>query len=291
MTLRRRTIEWQVCGVCNYDCSYCIQSKKYRVGSPSEEAVEGFLSFFRSLTSAWEIKMTGGEPFAFSGFMNRIVPALASETPHTISVLTNLSAPLPVLERFATTTAGRLGIISTSLHLEFARVDEFLAKALRVREWIGDKPSMVVNAVLVPGRLEDVARARDTVQAAGLKFFPQVMKWKGGIYPYSDPDQRLLASFLGEGNNPSRENRAPSYLGKTCWAGADYLVLTQTGDGWSCRTSKRFAEGFLGNVLAGTFKLRTAPEVCRYSICPCTVPANRGMIEGLTHPSRFEAEE
>ena len=24
---RSPTIEWQVCGICNYDCSYCIQSK------------------------------------------------------------------------------------------------------------------------------------------------------------------------------------------------------------------------------------------------------------------------
>ena len=42
--MRRPTIEWQVCGVCNYDCSYCIQSKVYRVGHPSPEQVEGFLA-------------------------------------------------------------------------------------------------------------------------------------------------------------------------------------------------------------------------------------------------------
>ena len=37
MMPRRRTVEWQVCGVCNYDCSYCIQSRKSRVGHPSPE--------------------------------------------------------------------------------------------------------------------------------------------------------------------------------------------------------------------------------------------------------------
>jgi len=41
---RRPTIEWQVCGICNYDCSYCIQSKKYRVGHPSPDDVEGFMA-------------------------------------------------------------------------------------------------------------------------------------------------------------------------------------------------------------------------------------------------------
>ena len=37
---RQRTVEWQVCGVCNYDCSYCIQSRKYRTGQPSDEELE-----------------------------------------------------------------------------------------------------------------------------------------------------------------------------------------------------------------------------------------------------------
>ena len=106
--MRRPTIEWQVCGVCNYDCSYCIQSKVYRVGHPSPEQVEGFLGFFAALPGRWEVKMTGGEPFAFKGFMERIVPGLVERTGHTVSVLTNLSAPWSVLERFARLTQGRL---------------------------------------------------------------------------------------------------------------------------------------------------------------------------------------
>ncbi|MCK6683042.1 MAG: radical SAM protein [Thermoanaerobaculia bacterium] len=284
MNGRTPTIEWQVCGTCNYDCSYCIQSKKYRTGFPSPSQVEGFLDFFRSLTERWEVKMTGGEPFAFRGFVERIIPGLLEETPHTISVLTNLSAPLPVLSRFSRLTRGRLGVISASLHLEFTPAAEFVSKAIAVRDWIGPEPALVVNAVLVPGRLEEVARAKETVERAGLKFFPQVMKWKGGIYPYSGPDLEALGRFLGPDNDPRRENRAPSYLGKTCWTGVDYLVLTQTGDAWSCRTAKRFSEGFLGNVLDGTFQRATLPKACPYTICPCTVPANRGMIEEIFEP-------
>ena len=47
--MRRPTVEWQVCGVCNYDCSYCIQSKASRVGHPSDADVERFLAFFERL--------------------------------------------------------------------------------------------------------------------------------------------------------------------------------------------------------------------------------------------------
>ena len=289
MSPRRRTIEWQVCGLCNYDCSYCIQSRRHRVGAPSEKDVESFLAFFRSLTDPWEVKMTGGEPFAFRGFLGRIVPGLVGETPHTVSVLTNLSAPLSALERFAVLTAGRLGIVSASLHLESTTPREFVEKALKLRQWLGPAPSLVVNAVLVPGRLREVARARDEVEAAGLRFFPQVMKANGGIHPYSGEDVKLLESFLGPGNDPRRENRAPNYRGLSCWAGVDYLVLTQEGEAFSCRTARRFSEGYLGSALDGSLRRLSGPKPCPYTICPCTVPANRGMIEGLPLPAEKEA--
>jgi molybdenum cofactor biosynthesis enzyme MoaA len=89
--MRRRTIEWQVCGVCNYDCSYCIQSKASRVGQPTDEEVESFLRFFAALDAAWEVKMTGGEPFASKAFMARIIPGLVAETKHTVSVVVSAS--------------------------------------------------------------------------------------------------------------------------------------------------------------------------------------------------------
>ena len=186
--MRQPTVEWQVCGVCNYDCSYCIQSKKYRVGHPSADDVARFLDFFETLPGTWEVKTTGGEPFAFKGFMERIVPGLAARTPHVLSTLTNLSAPWPVLERFARLTRGRLGIVSASLHLEFTTVEAFVDKALRLRDAIDADARLVVNAVLAPGRLDDVTRAKEIVTRAGLTFFPQVMKVKGGVHAYDELD-------------------------------------------------------------------------------------------------------
>ena len=126
-------MEWQVCGVCNYDCTYCIQSPRTRVGHPSEDEVSRFLDFFAALPAQWEVKMTGGEPFAFPAFLERIVPGLIERTPHTVSVLTNLSAPLAQLQRFAELTRGRLGIVSASIHLEHVDIDAFVAKARAFR--------------------------------------------------------------------------------------------------------------------------------------------------------------
>jgi hypothetical protein len=275
--MRQPTVEWQVCGVCNYDCSYCIQSKASRVGHPDDEALERMLEFLASLPGRWEIKMTGGEPFAFKGFMERIVPGLVARTPHVISVLTNLSAPAAILDRFAALTRGRLGVVSASLHLEHVAPEDFMEKARRLRERMDPAARMVVNSVLVPGRLSAVSAARRVVERGGLTFFPQLMKIAGGVAAYDEPIEELV----GIAPTPRQANVAPSYRGRRCWSGVEYLVLTQTGDAWSCRTARRHGEGYLGNAVLGTVRRLEAPSPCPYDICPCTVPANRGMIEGV----------
>ena len=278
---RSPTVEWQVCGVCNYECTYCVQSRESRVGHPGEADVERFLGFFARLAGRWEVKMTGGEPFAFKGFMGRIVPGLVAETEHRISVLTNLSAPMPVLERFAELTRGRLGVVSASVHLEHVEVEAFAEKAAAFRALLDPAATMVVNGVLVPGGIDAAAEARAALRRRGLRFFPQLMKIKGGVHAYDAADAARIHAMIGAAPTPREANLAPSYRGRMCWVGAEYFVLTQTGDAWMCRTARRHGEGYLGNVLEDTLALRDAPSPCPYDICPCTVPANRGMIEGV----------
>ena len=70
--MRIRTVEWQVAGACNYDCTYCIQSPKYRRGRPSEAQLDKALDFFRGLPGTWEIKCSGGEAFAHPLFLSLI---------------------------------------------------------------------------------------------------------------------------------------------------------------------------------------------------------------------------
>lgn len=275
-------MEWQVCGICNYDCSYCIQSKKYRVGHPSPDEVEKFLDFFQyKLPGSWEIKMTGGEPFAFKDYLGRIIPGLIADTPHRLSTLTNLSAPPRSLQRFAELTMGRLEIVSASLHLESTTLDEFLERATLLRRCMDPAARLVINTVLAPEQLAVMSEVKRRVEAAGLKLFPQWMKVKNGRHDYTPQETAQIIELTSHNPTPKEANLSPSYKGHLCWTGVEYLVLMQNGDAWSCRTAKRHGDGFLGNVLNGDLHLRTAPLPCAYDICPCTVPANRGMIEGL----------
>jgi MoaA/NifB/PqqE/SkfB family radical SAM enzyme len=286
------TVEWQICGDCNYDCSYCIQSRTNRHGQPEAAEIDRILAFLVGLPGTWEIKMTGGEPFASRLLLDRIVPGLMERTSHRIALLTNLSAGTGTLRRFALLTRGRLTIVSASLHLEFTTAEAFLDRLTLLREAAGPGPRFVVNAVLAPGQLEQWPRAKAAVEAAGFRFFPQLMKVKGGVFAYSVEQRSRIEALLGGWRKAEAErsaNLAPAYQGRRCWAGARYLVLTQAGEAWSCRTARRHGEGRLGQVHHEGIRLRCGPSVCSYAICPCAVPANRGMIEGV--PAHLDAME
>ena len=74
--MRKPTIEWQTNGLCNYDCTYCIQSRKFRQGHPTDDELDRFLSFFETLPGVWEIKMSGdnGELTAISRLTMAVLP-------------------------------------------------------------------------------------------------------------------------------------------------------------------------------------------------------------------------
>ena len=179
MAIKQPTVEWQTNGVCNYDCSYCIQSAKHRQGAPTDEQIDRFIAFFDTLPGVWEIKMSGGEPFAFKGFLGRVVPGLAALR-HNVSVLTNLSAPLNALHQFIDLVGHKLVVFSASLHLEYTAAEDFISKAVTLRKWLRPETSLVINNVLVPGTLENLREIKRFVESAGLKYFPQVMKTKHG---------------------------------------------------------------------------------------------------------------
>ena len=289
--MRRPTVEWQVAGACNYDCSYCIQSPRFRRGRPDREQVDAALAFFAGLPGTWEVKCSGGEAFAHPLFLERIVPGLVALTPHRLGVLTNLSADRDALLLFAALTHGRLSVVSASLHTEHVDPAAFADKVRWLSDLLGPGVDVVVNQVVLPGREAQALACRRLVEARGLRWFPQLYKVKrpaGQRVPGGDPmmvaaylDEAALRAVIGEHPGPREANLAPDHHGRRCFAGVDYLVLDKDGEAWSCRTAKRHGEGHLGNVFQGTVARWTEAGPCPYRMCPCSVPANRGMIEGV----------
>lgn len=304
------TVEWQVNGICNYDCMYCIQSRKNRVGVPSSDTIRAIIGGLGTLPDIWEVKMSGGEVFAFKGFIEQVVPELMNRTVHNVSVLTNFSAPINILKRFSEFTGPRLRITSASFHPDTANLDEFVAKAIEYRTFRqqnNPSSSFVVNVVMVPGKLKQHYKYRDAITEAGFRYFPQLMKIRGGVYPYDDSEISTITEITGGSHDPRKVNRAPSYQGLFCEAGKSYFIVDQTGEAYTCRTGKKYttvghqnnvdddaSEEFdasvdsgdryvktqsrLGSFVRGDFKLFQRGGLCPYPICPCTVPANRGIV-------------
>lgn len=275
---RTPTIEWQVAGACNYDCSYCIQSRRYRRGRPRAEELSRAIEFFAALPGPWEIKASGGEAFAHPLFLDLVVPGLMERTAHRLSVLTNFSASRRDLMRFAHHTRGRLAVFSASLHLEYVDAEAFADKAAWFVNLLAPDVSFVVNQVVLPGQEDQAARCREILERQGIRWFPQLYKVKGGVAEYPEPE--ALIPLIGRKPRPREANLAPSYRGRRCWAGVEYFVVDKDGEAWACRTAKRHGEGYLGNIFREVTRL-DGPSPCPYDICPCTVPANRGMIEGV----------
>ncbi len=277
----RATVSWNIVGGCNYRCSYCVQKHAPGLGAPSDEELEAALTTLERLEGRWEFKISGGEPFLLKR-LPEVARRLAARG-HLVSVLTNLSAPTRVLFEFIDAAGAQLRTFSCSLHREETTEPEFLEKAQAIKARLGALPraTFVVNSVIVPGQVETVAASRARFEAAGLKFYPQVMRQDGKAVTYEPAEEALLHEAFDDLVGPGQMNRGYALKGRLCHAGAKYFIIHPRGDAFACYPGKRAREGHLGNVFAGTLTLREGPQPCPYEVCPCTVPQNRGLIEGF----------
>lgn len=274
----RPVVNWNIVGGCNYRCSYCVQKHAEGVGGPSDAALNAGLDLLCALPESWEFKISGGEPFLLKRLPEVAGRLAAAE--HKVSVLTNLSVPLAVLERFIDAAGEQLRTFSCSLHLEETSAEAFLAKAEAVRDRLKALPraSFVTNFVVQPGHVSEAGRLRKSFNESGIKFYPQLMRKDGAPVSYGLLDRMRLKHAFDDLEGPGDMNRGYSHLGKTCHAGHRYFILHPKGDAYTCYPGKREGDGFLGNIYDGSFRLNDGPMTCRYQVCPCTVPQNRGIV-------------
>lgn len=261
---------WNMNTTCNYRCSYCTQRFVDDRGQWAKD-LPRFIDAFAKLPGDWEIKLSGGEPFRHPDFIPT-VRALA-EARRRVSVVTNFAAPLDELDAFVDATRARPGLISASLHLEYAGPDAFLAKVLAVQ---ASGARIVVTCVATRANLPRLEAFRDHYAAAGVTFRIQPEKQDRDVIDYAEPERDQLVR-LG-GHNGTGEI-APSFAGQPCWAGARYFIVDHRGEAYRCYPARRQRREHLGNLLDGTFRLRPDAEPCRYAYCNCTVPQQRGMVE------------
>ena len=274
----RPVVNWNIVGGCNYRCSYCVQKHAAGVGGPDDAALDTGIETLGALPGVWEIKISGGEPFLLKR-LPEVAERLAAAG-HTVSILTNLSPSLAIIERFVQAAGDRLRTFSCSLHLEEISAQEFLAKAIAVERLLRALPraTFVVNFVVQPGNVGQAARLRRQFEAAGLKFYPQLMRIDGEPARYGLIDRIRLAHSFADLRGSNAMNRGYTHLGKACHAGQYYFIVTPKGDAYTCYPGKRTGQGYLGNIFDGSLQLSEG-LLCPYAVCPCTVPQNRGIVD------------
>ena len=265
-------VSWNMNTACNYRCSYCTQRF---VDDRRQWArdLPGFLDAFDQLAGDWEIKLSGGEPFVHPKFADAVA-SLGRR--HRVSVVTNFSAKRETLAAFAEATAHRPGVVSASLHLEYADVDDFLDRAA----WFADLHAGSFNVTCVATRdnLPLLPDLRRRFADRGLRFKVQPEKQDRDVIAYT-PAERAQLVQLGGHNDTGRID--PDFSGRACWAGARYFIVDHRGEAYRCYPARRRRREHLGNLLDGTFRLGDAATPCAYAYCNCTVPQERGMIAGV----------
>ena len=285
-------VSWNMNTTCNYRCSYCTQrflDDRQRWARD----VPAFLAAFGALPDQtgvpWEIKLSGGEPFLHPGFVD-VVRGLA-ERNLFISVVTNFSridkagADDDDVDAFLDAAGDSLRVLSCSLHLEFANVERFNARAVRAQGRLPPQASLVVTCVASQQNLNRLQDLQQSFAEVGVRFKVQPEKQDREIVAYDDDGVALLR-LLGGHNGTG--HIAHDYGGQPCWAGARYFIVDDLGEAFRCYPARRYRVERLGNVVDGTLRLQDAAAPCRYRSCNCTVPIARGMMPTSAVIDRFE---
>lgn len=281
-------ISWNMNDTCNYRCSYCTQrTMADRTGTLDQTQLDRILHSFAQLPGVWEFKLSGGEPFRQPGLIE-IVQGLFKQG-HCLSIQTNFSARRELIEAFLEATKGSLNLFSASLHLEYDTAESFVERYAWIQPYESFGVRFHVTCVAVPSRLLQI---RDQIapffREHGIVFKIQPEKVNGYVRDYS-PAERTILLELGGHNQTGKI--ANDFQGRLCHAGSRYIVIKSSGKAYRCypaaRIGGRFAE--CGSLNEG-LTLLDGPKICPYAYCNCTVPIQRGMIEGYRSPTtEFES--
>jgi MoaA/NifB/PqqE/SkfB family radical SAM enzyme len=287
-------VSWNMNTTCNYRCSYCTQrflDDRTRWAADVPRFVKAFASLPEATGVPWEIKLSGGEPFAHPRFME-VVAGLAAHG-LSLSVVTNFSFA-DRIDPFIAAAGDQLRVLSASLHLEYVdarSVDDrfpaptskteplmgFIARCQQAQQRLSSGSSLVVTVVAGRVVLPMLQTLRAVFASEGVTLKVQPEKQGRDVIDYSDDERNELLSLGGHNNTGVIDH---DFGGQWCWAGARYLIVDDRGDTHRCYPARRYRTEALGNVLDEGFaaSLWSSPRPCLYRYCNCTVPIARGMM-------------
>lgn len=281
-TFRRDVPPFRVCATwlinnkCNYRCSYCLNGFNEPPGFKTLTSEEWFIVWKRIYDKygTISIQITGGEPTVYPDFFE--IMKNVSQM-HNVELQTNLFwSPEELIGKVSPNRVSRIG---GSFHSEFTKFEDFLEKAVILRD-AGFK--MEINYVAYPPILDDaekylkIAKERE-VQFSIISFQGE---YAGKRYPenYSDKEREILKT-LNVSSGESAEAMADwdvqkKKLGEVkeaesplrqCRMGQMYVWIKPDGEAERCCKSTLS----LGSIIEGTLNLLDEALPCKIENCIC----------------------
>jgi radical SAM family protein len=270
--MRAGHLHWQIADCCNYRCSYCVEGR-FDPQPVEHRFTPGALigrmeKFLSKLEKGWIVRLSSGEPSTHPELF--AIAEMVVRSGHRVGMETNLSLPLERYERFVAIAGEGLAYLHVSFHPEEAGMEEFLSKAVALREKmyaLSPRAGIYAVAVATPaatGRLEE---ARALFARAGLDLHFQRL-----ILNHLVAAETSIPSPLRDGLEPgTASNRT---LGLPCLAGKTWLFVDIKGDVWRCHEARNASrggrrEGLLGSIDREDVSLLHDAAPCAYAACLC----------------------
>lgn len=286
---KRMLFNWNLTFECNYRCPYCWfygqwADLKDVYKRPVKELLKYWSNIYKKYGSV-DIKILGGEPFLYPDF-SELVKELSEM--HHVRITTNLSCDISSFVKNSNTSERcRVGIIS-SYHPLFAHFQDFLRKALILKE---NGFGSTIAYVAYPPQISHIEYLSKRFGEEGLSLSVSSFwgKYKGLDYPasYTEEEREFLAPYLGNWCEEKFQLKPRTFKGLLCNAGHRYAVIFEDGRMFRCgglNSDKK--DTTIGNFYSGSFDLLKGAEPCSFEHCPCNewvfLLCNRDKAEGDT---------
>ena len=268
---------WAIHHKCNYKCSYCNAPRpgKDDFIEARNLGVDKWLAIWNDIYKRYgscEIQLTGGEPFTYHGIMD-LITRLSKI--HTLEFSTNFSWDVEPFIRNIASDRARVGV---SFHPEFADFNLFFDKVSKLKK---SGFEVWVNYVAYPRLLADMAKYKQEVESLGIRFsiLPFTGNFEGRSYPaeYTDQERKQMlifeeADIVNKKTIDWKLDKEKNITkGKFCRMGQMYARINPDANAYRCCGDGGAGghNGYLGNLIEGSFRLLDSPSLCECSQCPC----------------------
>lgn len=275
------TVNWTITYGCNYDCSYCPSHAKDWKDFSYENTVEAFLFLYEEVIKRYNKKtllwFTGGEPTELEWFLEFLAYVNSVDSNITIGVTTNGSRTLEYYKNMH----ALIDRATYSLHFDWANYKSFMKKTYELHKLYKNR---VHIAVMYEKPHSDLAeKTCQFFSKSGIQYqllsVRNIKDSTDDYYRYTNSQVAYIRDntsvlndiLIDEVPTSSQKILNEQDLDKvgfkdwTCWAGVDYLYITQNYDvisSW-CRIREQ------GNLLEKRLHYDNQPVLCDGRLCAC----------------------